>query len=262
MKRPLALVTGASSGIGRAYAQHLAEKEFDLFLVGQNAARLDAVAKRMRHRVVGTLALDLSRASSIETLQSRLPVPDVIVANAGITRLTQLGQTCREDRRRLFYLLCEGVIDLLERQIPRMCQRGSGRVVIISSIAAITPMAKSSIYAAAKAGVAAYGASISDEVRNRGIRVTTSLPGYVRTNAHARAGLHHLQKNIPNWMWMEAEQVVRETETASMQGRKQVVPGRVYRLVRPFLSSSLARIAWQRIARRDNGKFRQLKSQS
>lgn len=260
MKNPIALVTGASSGIGRAYAQHLAEKGFGLVLVGQSKARIEATAQQLGHQVLAAFALDLSKPSSIEILQHKLPVPDVIVANAGITKLTRLGDSSRQERRRLFYLLCEGVIDLLETQIPKMRLQGRGRVVIMSSIAAITPMAKSSVYAAAKAGVAAYGASVSDELRHCGVSVTTSLPGYVRTNAHARAGLDHLQEKIPGWMWMGAEQVVRETEAASIQGRKQIVPGRVYRLVRPFLGSSVARITWQRLARKDRRKLQRVSS--
>lgn len=261
MKKPLALVTGASSGIGKAYAQHLAASGYALYLVGQDHKRLEAAAAQFPQHVTQALALDLSQPASLEKLQKELPPLDVIVANAGITKVTRVGESSEEERRRLFYLLCGGVIDLLEQQIPIMRQRGGGRVVIISSIAAITPMSKSSIYAAAKAGVASYGASIADELKSSGVSVTTSLPGYVRTNAHARAGLQHLHKNIPSWMWMDSEQVVRETEAASLRARKQIVPGLVYRLARPFLASLLAQRVWQSLSGRSARKIGQLRSQ-
>ena len=90
-----------------------------------------------------------------------------------------------------------------------MLERGAGRIVIISSIGAITPMPKSSIYASAKAGVYAYGRSLNEELREKDVSVTVSLPGYVRTNAHRRAGLTHLETQIPEWMWVTPEQVVK-----------------------------------------------------
>ena len=91
--------------------------------------------------------------------------------------------------------MCGGVIDLIEGFVPKMIKNGGGRIVIISSIGAITAMPKSSIYSSIKSGIYAYGKSISAELKDKNISVTISLPGYVRTEAHRRAGLDHLEKN-------------------------------------------------------------------
>ena len=65
--------------------------------------------------------------------------------------------------------------------------------------------------------------------------MTVSLPGYVRTNAHERAGLNHLTSKIPDWMWLTADRVVAETEQASFNGKSEIIPGLVYKIAAPFL---------------------------
>jgi short-subunit dehydrogenase len=111
-------------------------------------------------------------------------------------------------------------------------------------------MPKSSIYASAKSAIYSYGQSLSKELSNKNISVTVSLPGYVHTEAHDRAGLNHLKHKVPSWMWVSAEQVVAETENASMNKKSEVIPGIVYKLVRPFLRLSFASSIWDRITKR------------
>ena len=94
--------------------------------------------------------------------------------------------------------MCGGVIDLIEGFVPRMVDNGGGRIVIISSIGAITAMPKSSIYSSIKSGIHSYGRSIASELKSKNISVTISMPGYVKTNAHKRAGLEHLEKKFQN----------------------------------------------------------------
>ena len=246
----IALVTGASSGIGLAYARLLAAKGHRLILVSQDRARLDKVTSELSSAVMLQLPIDLSQRAGVKELIEFTPTPDVLIANAGVTLPGAVGAIDQSTRDSLYYLLCGGVIDLLESQLPRMSQREEGRVVVISSIAAITPMRKSAVYASAKAAVARYTDSLAVELRNSPLKLTVSLPGYVRTAAHERAGLGHLQKQIPEWMWLTADEVVQETERASLQGKTSIVPGRVYRWVRPFLGSPLANAAWQHLSSR------------
>ena len=147
--------------------------------------------------------------------------------------------------------MCGGVIDLIEGFVPKMIKNGGGRIVIISSIGAITAMPKSSIYSSIKSGIYAYGKSISAELKNKNISVTISLPGYVKTEAHKRAGLDHLEKKIPNWMWINADQVVKETEKASKKGKTEIIPGKVYKFTKPFLKFESAIGIWQSITKRN-----------
>ena len=138
-----------------------------------------------------------------------------------------------------------GVINLIEYFLPKMKEKDAGRVVIISSIGALIPMPKSSIYAAVKSGIYAYGRSLNEELENTNVSVTVSLPGYVRTNIHQRSGLEHLIRKIPNWMWVSADKVVTETEKASIKGKSHIIPGFLYRITSIFFNLKITKIIWK-----------------
>ena len=247
---PTALITGSSSGIGFAYAKHLSKNGWRLHLVSQNSERAEAAISKLGVATTTKHLADLSDKNEVGNLLEKITTPDLIVANAGITMAGSAGKIDADKRNRLTYLLYGGVVDLIEHYLNGMIERGSGRIVIVSSIGAIAPMPKSSIYASAKAGAYAYGRSLNEELRQKRISVTVSLPGYVKTGAHRRAGLTHLEKQIPRWMWVSPEQVVQETEEASIRGSASIIPGRVYRMVSPFLGSKAANTAWRLLNKR------------
>ena len=246
-----ALITGASSGIGFAYAKHLSKEGWILDLISENEERSTRSKEALDYLNANFYLADLSKKSSIKEIISNYETPDLIVANAGIAingSIGKLGELQKEDA---YYLMCGGVIDLIEGFVPKMIRKGTGRIVIISSIGAITAMPKSSIYASAKAGVYAYGKSISAELKNKGISVTVSLPGYVETEAHKKAGLDHLKSKVPSWMWISANNVVNQTEKASKKGKSEVVPGIIYKLTKPFLKFNAAINVWRLITKKN-----------
>ena len=249
-KIPKALITGFSSGIGFAYSRYLAEKNWDLELVAQNPIKAEKAYRSLSYAQSKYHICDLSKPEGVKEICYKIRDPDLIIANAGITKYGEVGSINSQDRKDLFYLLCLGVIDLLEEYVPLMVSRGGGRIIIVSSIGAITPMPKSSIYASAKSAIYSYGQSLAKELSSKNISVTVSLPGYVHSEAHSRAGLDHLKDKVPKWMWVSAEQVVIETEKASLQKKTEVIPGLVYKLVRPFLKMSIANKIWNKITRR------------
>ena len=245
-----ALVTGFSSGIGLAYSKYLALNNWQLELVAQNPKKSEMAFKAIKNKDASYHLADLSKPEGVEEITKKVKDPDLVIANAGITMFGEAGSIDKEHRKDLFYLLCNGVIDLIEAFVPNMVIKGKGRIVIISSIGAITPMPKSSIYASAKSAVYSYGQSLSQELSSKNISVTVSLPGYVKTEAHSRAGLDHLREKVPSWMWIDAKKVVVETEKASLKGKSSIIPGRVYKFVRPFLGMSLATRLWNKITKR------------
>ena len=246
-----ALITGASSGIGFEYAKYLNQNGWSLDLVSHSEERSKKARESFQDRNNNYYHLDLSRKDSVLELLEKVDSPDLIVANAGITMVSKAGESSSLQRDDLYYLLCGGVIDLIEGLLPRLKEKDTSRIVIISSIGAVTPMPKSSLYASAKSGIYAYGRSIGEELANEKISVTISLPGYVKTNAHKRAGLDHLEKKIPFWMWVSAEKVVKMTEKASLAGKSKVIPGLAYKLVKPFLGLDITSKLWKILNKRN-----------
>tara|TARA_B100001758_G_C18252428_1_gene526551 strand:+ start:99 stop:851 length:753 start_codon:yes stop_codon:yes gene_type:complete len=246
-----ALITGSSTGIGFEYAKYLSKEDWDLDLISQHEDRSLESKRKLSYDRAQFHIFDLGLKKSINSIIDNLDVPDLIVANAGIAINGAIGDIKQDERDYFYYLMCGGVIDLIEGFIPRMIEKGSGRIIIISSIGAKTSMPKSSLYSSIKAGIYAYGRSISTELRDQNISVTVSLPGYVRTQAHERSGLDHLLRKVPDWMWINPEQVVKETEEASIKGKVEIIPGKVYKIVKPFLNLKIATKIWKMITKRN-----------
>ena len=186
-------------------------------------------------------------SDSCTTIQKvyTISTPDLLIANAGIGINGSVGKNTSRDIQDATYLMFGGVINLIEHFLPKMKEKDSGRVVIISSIGALIPMPKSSIYAAVKSGIYSYGRSLNEELENTNVSVTVSLPGYVRTNIHKRSGLEHLTKKIPNWMWISADKVVDDTEKASRKGKSHIIPGFLYRITSIFFNLKITKIIWK-----------------
>ena len=252
MSRHIALITGASSGIGKAFALHYADAGFDLVLVGRDLEQLTLVSEE----VVATGATcqiciaDLSLSDGVKSVLACCPQPDVVVANAGVTIAGRVGTREWADLEQMSYLLGIGVAQLLEGIVPAMTQRGSGDILIVSSIASLITMPNSVMYAASKSFVTAYGRSLAAETERFGVRVCVLCPGYVHTNLHERAGLSHLEKQVPRWMWITSETVVQAGIKGLRRKKIVVVPGRVYRSVRPFLNSRAAQRLWRQLTKR------------
>jgi len=246
------LVTGASSGIGEAFARWHSAQGHLVVLAARNQLELERVAQDIRRTgsSAEVIVVDLSSRDGVELLGERCGTVDVLVANAGVTHAAAIGTTNRDTLDEVAYLMSAGVVRLCEIVVPRMIASGGGDVVIVSSIAAFTPMRKSGPYAAAKSAATAYARSLALEVAEKGVRVVAVCPGYVHSDLHRRANLQHLARKVPGWMWLEPAAVVAATQRALSRNKSVVVPGAVYRLARPFLASSLAQGVWRRMTRR------------
>lgn len=262
--RPRALITGASAGIGAAFARRLARDGFDLVLVGRRRDRLEEVAAEVA--LFGALSqiivADLATRDGVDAMLGDIekrssqgpPTLSLVVLNAGVTHSGAVGETAPAQADRIVELLATGVMHTAERIVPLMIAAGGGQVIIVSSIAAFTPMRKSPIYAASKSFITAYARSLDLEVRSKGVTVLAVCPGYVRTELHERAGLGHLSTTVPKFMWLEADTVVAESMRALAGRRAVLVPGIVYRLTRPFMNLRVLQRVWRRLTRRPRSK--------
>ena len=252
LNRKLALITGASSGIGREFAIVLAKNGYDIVAIARRRELLESLAVELQAFGAQTkvVVADLSTSVGGQRVIAVASDADFLVLNAGITRAARVGTTSGDEILKLNTLLATGVVELCEAIVPQMMQRKTGDVVIVSSIAAFTPMPKSALYAAAKSYVMSYGRSLNLEVRGSGVRVCVVCPGYVRTDLHQQAGLTHLRARVPKWLWINSDDVVRAALSGLGNNKSVVVPGAIYRLARPFLGSWVAQTIWRRTTSR------------
>ena len=230
----------------------LAKNGYDIVAVARRRELLESLAVELQAFGAQTkvVVADLSTSVGMQSVIAVASDADFLVLNAGITRAARVGTTSGDEILKLNTLLATGVVELCEAIVPQMMQRKTGDVVIVSSIAAFTPMPKSALYAAAKSYVMSYGRSLNLEVRGSGVRICVVCPGYVRTDLHQQAGLTHLRARVPKWLWINSDDVVRAALSGLGNNKSVVVPGAIYRLARPFLGSWVAQTIWRRTTSR------------
>jgi short-subunit dehydrogenase len=183
----VAVVTGASSGIGRALAKALAAEGCKVGLVARRREELAALAAEIE-KSGGTAAFapadvgDRGQAvAAIREVSGRLGPVDLLVANAGVGAPTLLDQSNVADVEKMFRVNVLGVVYALEAVLPEMLRRGRGHVAAVSSMAAYKGLPGESAYSASKAAVNTYLEGLRIQLRDRGVAVTTICPGFVRT---------------------------------------------------------------------------------
>jgi short-subunit dehydrogenase len=226
------LVTGATAGIGAAFARRLAADHHDLVLVARDAERLAATAEDLRRRYgIGaeTLPADLATDEGIAAVEARLREPgkpvDVLVNNAGFGHRGTFLDTPIADELRMLKLHCEAVLRLTSAASQGMRERGRGSVVNVASVAAFVPRGT---YAASKAWVVRFTESVAHDLAGSGVRFLALCPGFVRTEFHDRAGMN--PGNIPSWAWLDADKVVTAALRDLARGKTVSVPDPRYKV--------------------------------
>ncbi|MFI5837029.1 SDR family NAD(P)-dependent oxidoreductase [Micromonospora sp. NPDC051300] len=231
--RRRAVVTGATLGIGEAFARRLAADGWDLVLVARDFARLDALATELagRHGVeVRTIPADLSTDDGCAAVERRLtdgsPV-DLLVNNAGISLNTPFVRSAVPDEFRLLRLNVLAVLRLTHAALGPMIERGDGAVINVSSVAGFGVPMPGSTYSASKAWVTNFSESIGQSVAPLGVRVMALCPGYTRTGNHERAGID--MSRLPAWAWLRPDSVVDEGLLDLRKGKLVSVPDWKYK---------------------------------
>jgi hypothetical protein len=224
------LITGASSGIGKALARRFAVDGAGLILVARRADRLSALSDELKNRAsrVHTVAADLVDGASVacvvaESLKTMGGI-DVLVNNAGVGEYGEFRNQDEAALDRMIQLNCTAVIRLTHAVLPGMLGRGAGRILNIASTAAFQPTPYMAVYGATKAFVRNFSLSLGWELRQTGVSVTCVCPGPVRTEFFDRGGHDQRREDFlrlaadPDWV---AERAYR----ALAKGRGLCVPG-------------------------------------
>jgi len=228
----IALVTGASAGIGRAFAEALAARGHDVVLVARDAGRLETLAAEIatRHGVAAqVLPADLTTASGRERVAARLadaahPV-DVLVNNAGLLTMGPFTEADVERETAEIELNVVALVHLTHAAAAAMAARGRGAIVNLSSIAGFAPVPHSATYGATKAFVNSFTHAVAEELRGTGVRLLLVCPGFTHTELHDRAGLGPTR--LPELLWQRADQVAEAALHDLDRGRMLSVPGAV-----------------------------------
>jgi short-subunit dehydrogenase len=233
--RPRALVTGASAGIGAAFAAHLAREQYDLVVVARGHERLLALAQRLRERQgvqVEPLAADLGDPAQLRVVEELIAGDEgleLLVNNAGFGTFGRFAEAAVDHEDDEIRVNVVAVMRLTRAALPGMIARGRGAIINVSSMAAFQPAPYNATYGATKAFLNSFTEAIHEELRGTGVRVQALCPGFTRTDFQKRAGID--VSNIPSFVWMTSDAVVEASLASLRRGDLVCVPGVTNRVV-------------------------------
>lgn len=230
--RPVALITGASSGIGAAFARHLARRGFHLVLVARRAAKLEELAGKLGGNTT-ILAADLTTAEGLHAVEELLrgcESLEMLVNNAGFGTLGRFWEADVEGQERMHRLHVLATMRLTHAALRGMTRRGHGAIVNVSSVAGFSQGPGSVSYCATKAWMNNFTEGLYVELRqaHSAVKVQALCPGYTETEFHDALGVE--RGRIPRFLWMTADRVVEESLRGLDRGDVFVIPGWIYRL--------------------------------
>lgn len=239
MSRRTVLITGASSGIGEAFAEVFAAQGFDLVLVARREDRLRKVADAAATRygiAAHVIRADLASRDAAQRISDELTtrglVVDALVNNAGYGVPGTFLVPAWAQHEAQMQVMMVALVELTYRLLPAMVARRYGRIINVASLAGLVPAPGGhTLYAATKAFVIRYSESLAHEVRDAGVNVTALCPGFTFSEFHDRTGTRERVSKLPSLLWMDAPTVARQGYDAVMAGRSVYVNGLVNRTI-------------------------------
>ena len=245
-RRCRALVTGASTGLGAAFATALARQQYDLTIVARSRERLEALAGRLRQSygiAVEVVVADLTHSTVLRTVEERVAgdnALELLVNNAGFGTTGSFARLDPDQEEAEIRLNVLALVRLTRAALPGMIARGRGAIINVSSLAAFAPGPYDATYSATKAFVNSFTEALHEELCGTGVHVQTLCPGFTHTEFQQRAGIDI--SKIPTFAWMTPEAVV-EASLSAMQRRQVVcVPGLGNRLLALLMGAAPRRL--------------------
>ncbi|MGH3241971.1 MAG: SDR family NAD(P)-dependent oxidoreductase [Spirillospora sp.] len=228
---PTAFITGATAGIGAAFARRLASDGFDLVLLARDAERLERTAADLHDEYAvraEALPADLSAEDGLAAAEERVrDGVDLLINNAGFGHRGMFLDVPVVDELTMLKVHCEAVLRLTHAALPGMLDLGRGGVVNVASAAAF---ATRGTYGASKAWVVNFSQAVAADIRRRTdgqVRVMALCPGYVRTEFHDRAQMD--MSGLPEFMWLDKDDVVAAGLRDLRRGVQVSIPGPQYK---------------------------------
>lgn len=228
-----ALITGASFGIGEAFAQALAARQTDLILVARSQEKLNQLAQELQQKhdiKVEVLVQDLTAPDAAKSVfeavtQKGISV-DVLINNAGFATYGAFSESCLSKQLEMIQLNILSLVDLTYQFLPQMQQRGSGTIINLGSIASYYPMPYMSVYAATKAFVLSFSEALQAENQAKGVKVLAVCPRPTKTKFFDVAGFEELASgSAGNQTSATPESVAKDTLKALERQSPTVVSG-------------------------------------
>ncbi len=250
-----AFITGASSGIGEAFARELAHRGYHLVLLARREARLRELAEALAREYsvqVETITADLGNPSDLERAAARageIPDLDLLVNNAGFGDTSLFLKSDPQESLRMIRVHVEASVRLARAALPGMVERGFGGVINVSSVLGLVPVVSGHTYGATKAYLNFFTETLSYELAGTGVRVQALCPGLTCTEFHGDN-----RPRLPAFMWLRAQDVVEESLKGLREGRAVVITGKVYRLLVLAATNPLVRPLIQFVQSQGLGK--------
>lgn len=237
--RRLVLITGASAGIGDAFARAYARRGWDVILTARRRDRLEALARALAsegvqaHVVPADLGADDGTDRLLAALRSQGLSPDGLVNNAGYSRTSGFLASAWADHEAMIRVMLTAPVRLAHGLAPAMVERGFGRIINVASLAGTMPATGGdTLYGPIKSFLIKASQGLHLELKDRGVHVTALCPGYTWSEFHDVNGSRaEVAAAYPRWMWMTAEAVVEAGIEGVEANRPRVVPGLANRLL-------------------------------
>jgi len=260
---PTCLITGASAGIGAAIAREYAERGWNLALVARREAPMITLANELKSKYGTTshiFAADLFSLDATKDLIARLDKKNIqidgLVNNAGYGHPGGYLDSPWEDHAKFIQLMLTAPCELTHALLPHMKTRGFGRVINVASLAGHLPGSNGhTLYAAVKSYLIKFSESLSMELDGSGVQVSALCPGFTYSEFHDVNGTRKGVSQLPNWMWMQAQECAEQGVEACERGRAVFIPGRANKgiaALNKILPSTIA----QKLMAKNSNKIR------